>query len=821
MGMNFRIQAIERTLREHTNEIAGQKLLLGEVVKNVEARVDADKILTARLDVSFDQTKAKIEEIEKKRDTDQLEVKSLLSRIAAKVDQIALEHDALVKFVGMPEGNQNNAPSPGWKPAPAWSGPQSPPPRTLNYQISSPLDGATSEPQPQQPRNVVPDSGPNFGLGNNAFTSQPPIGQNNVYGNTYAAQDASFGRWAPGAGTQLKPFEEREWSTGNKKVTKQLDAFDGDIVHYDNWRRRIRDHFIDVNCNYAEVFRLIENEKGIISWANLPHMKIQSLPHMNWQWIASHLWSFMGQYMTDNVLNDRLVHTCGEEFNGLELWRQLFLQHCGGSTELKVTERGFFIAYPKCSQPEDLQQHLGQWVQLKLKYGSNLPEDHLIQMFHNILPDDVVSDLKQQRDIKDNLQRQIAHVYAEMGRFTDGKLSKWNLSKLKQNLKSKTKGTTGIHAVGTDQDCPPPPIPDAASLNANIERMVNAAFTRRDQRGRDTGRTPPRSRESSAGSQKGKPMLRNRIPNPRFKGCWCCGKEGHSRQNCPEFIAIKKKNGGKIPKDYKGAYERSMMDVDKPSAKVAAVATAPSCVEHAETVPLWPMLSMSRQTPTKTSNSFQRLIPDYNDERDEEDEVCQALAQLTSNVSKLSEKGSQRERKKSVLSTRLAHLVSVSEKVKSGEIELPDLDLENDEEYMCVWALVDSGAGVNVADSSQIPGSTPTTAPEINLTCADGNRMPNKGARKVMTHTREGISRERTFYDAPVDMPILSVAELSAEGDLGSEVDFKKHAGYIEDVATGDRQHFVKRLGVYFMRLYFKRHPGNDEQLTPFARPGR
>ena len=79
-----------------------------------------------------------------------------------------------------------------------------------------------------------------FGLGNNAFTSQPPIGQNNVYGNTYAAQDASFGRWAPGAGTQLKPLEEREWSTGHKKVTKQLDAFDGDIVHYDNWRRRIR-----------------------------------------------------------------------------------------------------------------------------------------------------------------------------------------------------------------------------------------------------------------------------------------------------------------------------------------------------------------------------------------------------------------------------------------------------------------------------------------------------------------------------------------------------------------------------------------------------
>ena len=321
IGTNFRILAVERTLREHTNEIAGQKLLLGEVVKNVEARVDADKILNSRLDVSFDQTKAKIEEIDKRRETDQMEVKSMMSAMAAKVEQIAQEHNILVKMMVTPPGTQNNAP-PGTQhdSQPTWSGPQSPPPRTLKFQIGSPLDGAAPAPDPSQSRNFVPDSGPNFGLGNNAFTAQPPIGQNNMHGNNYAAQDASFGRWAPGAGTQLKPFEEREWSTGHKKVTKQLDAFDGDIVHYDNWRRRIRDHFIDVNCNYAEVFRLIENEKGIISWARLPYMKIQSLPHMNWQWIASHLWSFMGQYMTDNVLNDRLVHTCGEEFNGLELW---------------------------------------------------------------------------------------------------------------------------------------------------------------------------------------------------------------------------------------------------------------------------------------------------------------------------------------------------------------------------------------------------------------------------------------------------------------------------------------------------------------------
>ena len=40
--------------------------------------------------------------------------------------------------------------------------------------------------------------------------------------------------------------------------------------------------------------------------------------------------------------------TLGEEFNGLELWRALFNEHCGGSAEMGKTERGFFIDFPKC-----------------------------------------------------------------------------------------------------------------------------------------------------------------------------------------------------------------------------------------------------------------------------------------------------------------------------------------------------------------------------------------------------------------------------------------------------------------------------------------
>ena len=50
-------------------------------------------------------------------------------------------------------------------------------------------------------------------------------------------------------------------------------------------------------------------------------------------------------------------------------------------------------------------------------------------------------------------------------------------------------------------------------------------------------------------------------------------------------------------------------------------------------------------------------------------------------------------------------------------------------------------------------------------------------------------------------MPILAVSELSQEGEFGSEVKFRAKDGFMTDNLTGRRTPFVKRKGVYFMRL--------------------
>ena len=170
-----------------------------------------------------------------------------------------------------------------------------------------------------------------------------------------------------------------------------------------------------------------------------------------------------------------------------------------------------------------------------------------------------------------------------MSTFVDAKLSKWNLTKLQQSLKPEVKNSTGISVVQADaspkpaESVHPPPIPDMAAFNNNLERMVNAAVAR----GRQPHRTTPTgSRSGSTGSQNGR-TTRN-LPNPRFKGCWCCGSEEHTRQNCPVFAKVKKDNGGKGPKNYMGEYEKSLK-AKTTSVKAISVEAVPQSAEFAET----------------------------------------------------------------------------------------------------------------------------------------------------------------------------------------------------------------------------------------------
>ena len=99
--------------------------------------------------------------------------------------------------------------------------------------------------------------------------------------------------------------------------------------------------------------------------------------------------------------------------------------------------------------------------------------------------------------------------------------------------------------------------------------------------------------------------------------------------------------------------------------------------------------------------------------------------------------------------------------------------------------------------------------------------MTTDGTFSVLGTTAEGHRTKTTFHNAKVDMPILSVAQMCAKDEI--DVKFNKKGGNIINVATGKTTRFVKRLGVYFLKLRVEKPVADQKGKSRdmgFVRPG-
>ena len=234
------------------------------------------------------------------------------------------------------------------------------------------------------------------------FQYGSPLSGNVPSAPSAAAPPNSFGSNMPRG--MAPHFDSKEWNVEGKKVSKELKIFDGDLATYDTWRMRVRNHFIGTNYKYSMIFDIIENCKTPIKWALLPETHHHLVPGVDWTWISTHIWTFTGNWLSDTQMSRRLTLVGGEEFNGAEFWRTLHAENVGGSAQLANLERGHFIGFPQCTDPANLEPHLKQWVQLKNKYGKDLPSEHLIGMLWAIIPEAMKEKIKEQkRSIKNNV----------------------------------------------------------------------------------------------------------------------------------------------------------------------------------------------------------------------------------------------------------------------------------------------------------------------------------------------------------------------------------------------------------------------------------
>ena len=67
--------------------------------------------------------------------------------------------------------------------------------------------------------------------------------------------------------------------------------------------------------------------------------------------------------------------TNGDDCNGLEPWRKLFIEHRGGAEHVRMAGIARLHMFPKCPHRPKRRVALGEWLTLKKKFGGRLPDE--------------------------------------------------------------------------------------------------------------------------------------------------------------------------------------------------------------------------------------------------------------------------------------------------------------------------------------------------------------------------------------------------------------------------------------------------------------
>ena len=550
---------------------------------------------------------------------------------------------------------------------------------------------------------------------------------------------------------------------------------------------------------------------------------------IDFQWATAHMWTFIGKHVAEAVYSRRQTLVNGEEDHGIELWRALYVENEGGAEQVIVGGMNNFHTFPRCDRPENLQTYIGYWQQTRMQYGQGLPDGHLRTMFLNILPPAIEKEVRENKTL-DTLQKCINHVLQDLGRYNDSKVAKLHSQRLRHMLSHGHKNP--VMAIGVDEPDETPSCAQTAEqvpsdLSAKLDGLIAALTNRKTPNPRGPG---PR-RESSPSNRSG--LSR---PDPKFEGCWHCGGKCPSRKKCEKFKKLLKDNGGKLPAGYQGAYEKFKAQ-QKSKPKVAAVLDELSDEgEFSETESLFCCVPRTKANsclacpaplvcPVSTSNSFESLDFDHDsDDDDDEERMVAALSNFATVVRK-GPKVSQKKRRQNPTQRTIGGktVAQIAKLVSEGMIQLPDLDLEHNDDFTAVWALVDSGAGKSCAKKSKhFPFFACENQPsETRMSMADGTELPSRGNFFLQAITPEGHDLSHTFEDTDVEMPICAVSALSAcGGKEGSEVVFQNDKGEIVRLKDDEASTFVKRKGVYFIRLFVPRNNEGYTAKSGFTRPG-
>ena len=504
------------------------------------------------------------------------------------------------------------------------------------------------------------------------------------------------------------------------------------------------------------------------------------------------------------------------------MWRELFNEYEGGDVTIKYNQRIQLQQYKQCASIRNLSKHLDSWYDLVLQVGADIGEETLQVMLIDILPEEIKKyvrkrlglDLTDCEKIFKSAQSQAEHVKRD-------EIVDYNK---KTSLNALTEKLNNLYKL-------------VESGYATNEQSVAAIQGRQPQRPGGRQQPPP----TPTGVRPPRPQRERPPIDTSFNGCWHCGKPNHSRRACRSFLELLADNGGKLPKDYQGEYEKHIQNKRKTVAAVGedeanelhedtededsdagsqcgALLRAPPRKRTAK------IIHAISKKKTDTKNQYDALTANDENDTDDTTKIHDACKNIAHKIT-VDTKTPKTKHKPQIVNLKtdadIDMLVNMI-RSKHANVNLAAVAklLPKDQKHLL--ACVDSGSVVTVVDAEkELPTHNIQKSKAqhngVQYAAANGSRIPNEGKVQVTARTTDGIPLPPlTFQNAKVSMPILSVRRLVRKG---SRVEFLDGGGIIH-LPDGKGVNFIEKFGLYFIHLIVDPPDGAEQGTPSFTGPG-
>ena len=176
------------------------------------------------------------------------------------------------------------------------------------------------------------------------------------------------------------------------------------------------------NVHWGRILEVIQTERMPLTKNRMQHMTIDGV-WLDLIGLSDRLWAFLGARMKDPLYMNRLQMVSGEDGNGLELWRKLYMQCEGGAEQVHMAGVHRFMTFGQCPSRSKLASYLGEWEHLRRRYGGHIPDEFLYTMLLNILPKDVAAEVRDRRQRLNTTDLVLEYLHYELARYNDHFLS--------------------------------------------------------------------------------------------------------------------------------------------------------------------------------------------------------------------------------------------------------------------------------------------------------------------------------------------------------------------------------------------------------------